>query len=88
MIGATETSHGVILQDASHSLIVGPFTAASESAAKSFVEIYGASTKVDCFYEPNKHFCRWNKLMYNLTFKGRATILRVENSWMYASQYV
>jgi 2-dehydropantoate 2-reductase len=88
LIGATETSHGVIRHDDSDSLIVGPFTAASESAAKRFVEIYGASGKVDCSYEPNVQFSRWNKLMYNASFNSVATILRMDTSRMRASQHV
>ena len=76
MIGATETSSGVIRHDDDDVLIIGPFTPASEAAAKKFVEIYGAGGKVECTYEPNTQFSRWNKLMYNASFNSIATILR------------
>jgi ketopantoate reductase len=77
LIGANETSHGVIRHDEPDCSKVGPFPnqkvpmEKAEKSAKRFVELYGACGKVDCQYDEDVAFTRWRKLGYNCSYNVR-----------------
>ncbi|KAJ5051607.1 uncharacterized protein L3040_001382 [Drepanopeziza brunnea f. sp. 'multigermtubi'] len=88
LIGATEISHGVIVHDDADRLVVGAFTnpnipvLTSVTAAKRFVEIYGASGKVVCTHDENVGFVRWRKLVYNACYNSACSVVRTDTSRM------
>jgi len=88
LIGATETSPGVILHDDSDRIIIGAFEninipqETSVGAAKRFVEIYSASGKVICEYNGNTGFVRWRKLVYNACYNSACAITRMDTARM------
>lgn len=88
LIGATETSHGVIVHDDADRLVIGAFEnpnipkETSVAAAKKFVEIYSASGKVVCDYNEDVGFVRWRKLVYNACYNSACSIVRMDTSRM------
>ncbi|CAK7221351.1 hypothetical protein SCUCBS95973_004465 [Sporothrix curviconia] len=86
LTGSAERSPGHIVSDEHDVLIVGPFVnpgvgaEASLAAARTFVEIYGASGKVTCELNEDVGFVRWRKLVYNACYNPLATILRMDTS--------
>lgn len=88
LIGTAEKGHGNIIHDDHDVLIVGPFSNPNVladvalAAAKEFVEIYNASSKVDCELNENVGFVRWRKLVYNACYNPIATITRMDTSRM------
>lgn len=88
LIGATETSHGVIVHDDKDRLTVGAFSnpkipqETSIAAAKKFVELYSASGKVQCVYNEDVGFVRWRKLVYNACYNSACAIVGMDTSRM------
>ena len=93
LIGATETSPGVILHDDRDRLIIGAFTnpnmpiETSTRVARSFVELYSASGKVTCTYNENVGFVRWRKLVYNACYNSACAITHMDTSKMRILKY-
>jgi 2-dehydropantoate 2-reductase len=93
LIGATETSPGVILHDDRDRLIIGAFTnpniplSTSIASAKRFVELYSASGKVSCTYDDNVGFVRWRKLVYNACYNSACAITHMDTSRMRILKY-
>ncbi len=93
LIGATETSPGVILHNDRDRLIVGAFTNpnipldTSISSAKRFVELYAASGKVTCTYDENVDFVRWRKLVYNACYNSACAITHMDTARMRILKY-
>lgn len=88
LMGVSERGHGTIVHDFHDSLFVGPFKNpgldkdAGLAAAQDFVDIYGASGKVTCEFQPDVDFIRWRKLIYNTSFNSVAAITRMDTSRM------
>ena len=88
LIGATETSPGVILHDDRDRLIIGAFTnpniplSTSVASAQRFVQLYSASGKVSCTYNENVGFVRWRKLVYNACYNSACAITHMDTSRM------
>jgi len=93
LIGATETSPGVINHDDRDRLIIGAFTnpniplSTSTTSAKRFVELYSASGKVSCTYDSNVGFVRWRKLVYNACYNSACAITHMDTSRMRILKY-
>jgi 2-dehydropantoate 2-reductase len=93
LIGATETSPGVILHDDRDRLIVGAFAnpniplSTSEKVAQRFVELYSASGKVSCTYNENVGFVRWRKLVYNACYNSACAVTHMDKSRMRILKY-
>jgi 2-dehydropantoate 2-reductase len=93
LIGATETSAGVILHDDRDRLIIGAFInpniplITSTSSAKRFVELYSASGKVSCTYDENVGFVRWRKLVYNACYNSACAITHMDTARMRILKY-
>ena len=93
LIGATETSPGVILHDDRDRLAIGAFTnpniplSTSTSSAKIFVELYSASGKVSCKYDENVGFVRWRKLVYNACYNSACAITHLDTARMRILKY-
>lgn len=93
LIGATETSPGVILHDDRDRLTVGAFAnpnipiSISTSSAQTFVTLYSASGKVSCTYEENVRFVRWRKLVYNACYNSACAITHMDTSRMRILKY-
>jgi 2-dehydropantoate 2-reductase len=95
LIGATEISPGCILHDDQDRLLVGAFTSPSSSiptslsvaAAEKFVDLYSASGKVSCIYEPDVGFIRWRKLIYNASYNGACAITGMDTSRMRMAEF-
>jgi ketopantoate reductase len=93
LIGATETSPGVILHDDRDRLIIGAFTnpylplATSITSAQMFVQLYSASEKVSCTYNENVGFVRWRKLVYNACYNSACAITHMDTSRMRILKY-
>jgi 2-dehydropantoate 2-reductase len=93
LIGATETSPGVILHDDRDRLIVGAFTnsniplSTSTTSAQRFAQLYSASGKVSFTYEENVGFVRWRKLVYNACYNSACAITHMDTSRMRILKY-
>jgi 2-dehydropantoate 2-reductase len=93
LIGATETSLGVILHDDLDRLIIGAFTnlkiplSASTASAQKFVSLYSASGKVSCTYDENVGFVRWRKLVYNACYNSACAITHMDTTRMRMLRY-
>jgi 2-dehydropantoate 2-reductase len=93
LIGATETSPGVILHDDRDRLIIGAFTNpniplyTSTTSAQKFVQLYSASRKVSCTYNEDVGFVRWRKLVYNACYNSACAITHMDTSRMRILKY-
>ncbi|KAN0108203.1 2-dehydropantoate 2-reductase family [Hyaloscypha variabilis] len=93
LIGATETSPGVILHDDRDRLIIGAFSnpnislSISINSAQRFVELYSASGKVSCKYNENVGFVRWRKLVYNACYNSACAVTHMDTSRMRILKY-
>ena len=93
-IGATEKSHGYIVQDDTDEQKIGPFTspgvdtAVAEEAARRYMDIYTASGKVQATFEPDVAKTRWRKLVYNASFNSVSTVLQMDTTRMKATVHV
>lgn len=93
LIGATETSPGVILHGDRDRLIVGAFTnpniplSTSITSAQRFVQLYSASGKVSCTCEENVGFVRWRKLVYNACYNSACAVTHMDTSRMRILKY-
>ena len=71
LMGANEPEPGFIVEDDPDRLGVAPFHSPKlpaeqqKAAAMEFVELYSASGKARCSYDPNVQYARWRKLVYN-----------------------
>lgn len=94
LIGATETSHGVVLHNDSDSQKIGAFDCPgvprdiAEAAAKRYIQIYSACGKVDISFDDKVQWTRWKKLVYNASFNSVAAVLRMDTPRMRMSRHV
>lgn len=93
-IGATETSHGVILHDDADRTKLGPFAGQKVSAqraeaeARRFIDLYMACGKVSWEYDDDVTFTRWRKLVYNSSFNSVAAVVGMDTARMRMSEIV
>lgn len=94
MIGATEKGHGKVVHDDADAQVIGAFNNPSvpndiaEEAAKRYVEIYNGCGKLNITYNPDTHYTRWRKLVYNASFNSTAAVLRIDTARMRMSEHM
>lgn len=90
MIGATETSHGVVRHDDSDDSEIGCFPesaslvgqAVAEASARRLIELYNSCGKVEWVYDRDVPFTRWRKLLYNSSFNSVAAATGMDTARM------
>ncbi|KAI7204631.1 6-phosphogluconate dehydrogenase C-terminal domain-like protein [Hortaea werneckii] len=90
LIGATETSHGVVRHDDSDDSKIGCFPesaslvsqAVAETSARRLIEVYNACGKVEWVYDEDVPFTRWRKLLYNSSFNSVAAVTGMDTARM------
>ncbi|KAF2864286.1 putative 2-dehydropantoate 2-reductase [Piedraia hortae CBS 480.64] len=90
LIGASETSPGVIQHDEPDVSLIGPFTPTSTSisSAQKFVALYSHCPGVKCSFDENVPFTRWRKLLYNASYNSSAALLGLDVIRMRMSEFL
>lgn len=95
LIGAEETSPGVILHKERDRCRIGVFKDGKSEApdaelakAQLFVDMYNACGKVDCQHDLNVERTRWFKLVYNSSFNSVSAALNMNVTQMRLSEHI
>lgn len=95
LIGAEETSPGVILHNERDRCRIGVFIEGKSEVPESdrvkaqlFIDAYNACGKVDCRYDTNVERTRWLKLVYNASFNSVAAALNMNVTQMRLSEHI
>lgn len=97
LIGATETSPGVVLHNEPDICKIGVFSNGTSSTppsasqtqqAQDFITLYNACGKVDCQYDTNVSETRWRKLIYNASYNSISAILAMNVTQMRLSEHI
>lgn len=95
MIGANETSPGVILHNEPDVCKLGVFTSSTSgpsehemAQAHLFIDLYNACGKVKCQYDPVVQESRWRKLVYNSSYNSVSAALNLNVTQMRLSEHI
>jgi 2-dehydropantoate 2-reductase len=97
LIGATETSPGIVKHDGRDKAYIGVFphsripeisSTESELRARKFVELYNACNAVTWEYDPDVRTWRWKKLVYNAAFSSVAALTGLDTGAMRMSNFI
>lgn len=90
LMGATETSLGVIKHDEPDVCKIGCFDPRDPAVdrAKKFIDLYNACGKVDCQYDPDVKYSRWQKLVYNSAYNTVSAILQMDVTRMRVYEHI
>lgn len=92
LMGATEVTPGAIKHDEPDICKIGCFDASATSEhvqqAKRFIEMYNACGKVDCQYDEDLRYSRWQKLVYNSAWNSVSAILQMDVTRMRIHEYI
>lgn len=95
MIGATETSPGVILHNEPDICKIGVFSNSksgpserAKAQAELFIDLYNACGKVNCLYDPDVEDTRWRKLVYNASYNSVSAALNMNITQIRLSEHI
>lgn len=95
LIGANETSPGVILHNERDICKIGVFcddksgpSELAQAQAQRFIDLYNACGRVDAQYDANVEHTRWRKLVYNASFNSVSAALNMNVTQMRLSEHI
>jgi len=97
MISASEIAPGVVLHSGPDICKFGVFETVGkqdelklrdEQRARRFVEAYNAGGNVNCQYDDNVGYTRWEKLLYNSSFNSVSAVLRMDVTRMRVYKHI
>lgn len=92
LMGASEVSPGVIKHDEPDVCKIGCFDVNTRAEhiqqAKRFIELYNACGKVDCQYDEDVKYSRWQKLVYNSAWNSVSAILQMDVTRMRVYEHI
>lgn len=95
LIGANETSPGVILHNERDICKIGVFcndgsrpSESEKAQTQRFIDLYSACGRVDAQYDANVELTRWRKLVYNASFNSVSAALSMDVTQMRLSEHI